>query len=48
MDYTNWSSGQPDNWLGGQNCLVMWPSGQWEDNFCANGLPGMCEVVYAC
>lgn len=47
MNYTNWSSGQPDG-LAVQNCLAMWPNGQWDDNFCFPLLPGMCEVVYAC
>ncbi len=43
--YSNWAHGQPDNFGTGQNYLVMWDGGQWDDT----GLPNMDLLVsYLC
>ena len=33
--YRNWDTGQPDNYVGYQDCGVMWAQGYWDDAGCA-------------
>ena len=35
MEFSNWSSGQPDNYGEDEYCLEMWKgNGQWNDRLC--------------
>ncbi|XP_053116843.1 asialoglycoprotein receptor 1-like [Hemicordylus capensis] len=45
----DWGEGQPDHWYGhglggGEDCVQMFASGQWNDNHCSRPLPWMCEL----
>ncbi|XP_016522018.1 ladderlectin-like isoform X1 [Poecilia formosa] len=44
MIYTNWCRGQPDNWKGNQNCVVMnyQDNKCWDDHTCDVSLPSVC------
>ncbi len=48
--YTNWTSGQPDNYLSNENCAtILYGSGQWNDINCNVKDPKqltMCERVF--
>ena len=43
--YTNWSEGQPDDYLGGEDCIEKWiVNGQWNDRPCdGNAQLFICE-----
>ena len=43
--YTNWSEQQPDDFMGGEDCIEKWISdGQWNDRPCdGNAQPYLCE-----
>ncbi|XP_034741186.1 galactose-specific lectin nattectin-like [Etheostoma cragini] len=45
FNYKSWNEGQPDNWLGQENCLVMsWLStGNWNDWVCYNQASFVCS-----
>ena len=44
--YTNWSSGQPSNADGNEDCGTMWlGSGEWNDAPCTNTYPFVCETT---
>ncbi|XP_035985191.1 ladderlectin-like [Fundulus heteroclitus] len=44
LRYTNWCRGEPNNYKGGQLCLVINYSGEkcWDDDFCYVQLPSVC------
>jgi hypothetical protein len=41
--YTNWSSGQPDNGSGTEDCVYMLADGRWNDDQCGHGVRYVCE-----
>lgn len=48
--YTNWDTGQPDNWFDVANndyedCTTMNPNGLWEDHSCQVSIPYVCKMV---
>ncbi|CAM9701056.1 unnamed protein product, partial [Heterosigma akashiwo] len=34
-DYTNWNSGEPNDWGDSEDCVEMTSSGGWNDNSCS-------------
>lgn len=42
--YANWSSPQPDDWQGGEDCAELWVDGKWNDGGCNNARAFVCEV----
>ncbi len=46
VSYTNWGSGQPDDFAGNQDCAVLYQpfSYQWDDNYCTNTYDYLCEM----
>eukprot|EP00093_Oithona_nana_P001588 01588.XXX_2719_2197_1 [CDS] Oithona nana genome sequencing. len=45
--YTNWNSGQPDNWQGKEDCMEMLSNGKWNDQKCSLsiGRQVICEKI---
>ncbi|CAD7941754.1 unnamed protein product [Amoebophrya sp. A25] len=43
MEYTNWARGQPNNWGGKEDCLVMWKNGHWNDQKCSRSRKFVCS-----
>lgn len=42
--YANWAEGEPNNYLGAENCGMMYGnSGKWNDSTCWYGLRYICE-----
>ena len=43
--FSYWQSGQPDNYGGGQNCIILWAGylGKWGDIECASLFQGLCK-----
>lgn len=49
--FTNWQHGEPNNWLGGEKCVVMYVAnihwkvynGEWNDAPCSNKMPYICQ-----
>jgi len=46
MTYTNWYTGQPDNYPGIQDCMRLYSgrSYTWGDYSCSNALCSVCEL----
>lgn len=44
VGYTNWSSGEPNNEDGVENCVEMKPSGDWNDHPCSSSQAFVCEI----
>jgi hypothetical protein len=48
MTYSNWYSGQPNNWMGEENCVRLWKwvggTFQWGDYFCVEPKNYICEI----
>ncbi|XP_021344838.1 perlucin-like protein, partial [Mizuhopecten yessoensis] len=44
-DCTDWHPGQPDNYHGNQDCMLLWASKefQWDDQSCTNAKNYICE-----
>ena len=42
-DWKNWRPNEPDNYQGGEDCVVMAKSGEWTDNKCSNRNNFICE-----
>lgn len=42
--FTNWGSGQPDDYKGAQDCTIVLNSGIWDDNSCNGNFLIMCEI----
>jgi hypothetical protein len=42
LDYTNWASGEPNNWWG-EDCVEVRGNGQWNDENCGRSRPFVCE-----
>lgn len=49
MSYTNWYSGQPDNYGGNEDCVQIVrnesPPYGWNDNECSVTMPFICEAI---
>lgn len=44
LTYSNWTSGQPDDFQGREDCVVKTsPAGTWNDRPCGNVFPYLCE-----
>lgn len=43
-DYTNWGSGEPNDYNNAEDCVHMFYSGQWNDNSCSNSYPPLCRL----
>lgn len=42
--YTRWSTGEPNNFGGSEDCSTMWSSdGSWNDTTCGGSTRGICE-----
>ncbi len=49
MAFSKWSSGQPDNWQGNENCVHFWQNvNEWNDESCNDAMAAMCEVIFPC
>lgn len=44
LTFTNWGTGQPDDYKGGQDCGCIEDSGVWDDVGCTGGRPIICEI----
>ena len=44
--YTNWASGEPNN-AGGEDCGMVWWSGEWNDLSCSKSLKYVCKKPIA-
>ncbi|MCY2928853.1 MAG: lectin-like protein, partial [Planctomycetota bacterium] len=44
VTYTNWPSGQPDNWWDQEDYAQMYSSGQWYDSSASSTLRGLIEL----
>ena len=42
--YLNFTSNQPNNWKGTEDCVEMYPSGKWNDLNCNTSLHYSCEL----
>ena len=51
-NYTNWNSGEPNNWWNtNEDCVHMYSSGKWNDNQCSADKKALCrkdEGTYLC
>ena len=46
LKYTNWGSGQPDNYHGVEDCCHLRSlTGEWNDLGCGTRLPYLCQVA---
>ncbi|XP_062611198.1 alpha-N-acetylgalactosamine-specific lectin-like [Saccostrea cucullata] len=45
LNYTNWLSGQPDNFLGNENCVQVTNNGIWNDMGCGLPIPFLCKAT---
>ena len=43
LDYTNWLTGQPDNWNNNEKCAHMSSSHKWNDNTCGDQRAFVCK-----
>ncbi|XP_040178399.1 mannose-binding protein C-like [Rana temporaria] len=43
IKYINWSSGEPNNAFGDEDCVVMWEDGRWNDDNCIAKFFFLCE-----
>ena len=44
-DYTNWNSGEPNNWWNtNEDCVHTKSSGKWNDNTCSTNKKALCRV----
>ncbi|CAN5783070.1 hypothetical protein BH11MYX2_BH11MYX2_24790 [soil metagenome] len=43
LGFTAWSSGEPNDDLGREDCVEMWRAGQWNDRLCSDNLHFVCE-----
>ncbi|KAK6180703.1 hypothetical protein SNE40_008704 [Patella caerulea] len=47
LNYTNWKKGQPNNYAGGENCAMIYGTGntkgQWNDDSCSKSYYFICE-----
>jgi cysteine-rich repeat protein len=41
--FTRWAGGEPNDYGTGEDCAEMYPSGDWNDNYCTNRRPYVCE-----
>lgn len=41
--FTNWRSGEPNNWCGHEHCLELLADGQWNDMNCNEKRQFICE-----
>uniref|UniRef100_A0A8C6QM56 Fc receptor, IgE, low affinity II, alpha polypeptide n=1 Tax=Nannospalax galili TaxID=1026970 RepID=A0A8C6QM56_NANGA len=49
VGYSNWNPGEPNNGGQGEDCVMMWGSGQWNDAFCRSYLESwVCEQLATC
>lgn len=44
LTFTNWHTGQPDDYKGAQDCGIISQSGLWDDVNCDNPHPIICEI----
>ena len=44
IDYTNWNSGEPNDWGSGEDCTEMYTNGKWNDMACSTIRRYVCEI----
>jgi len=44
LEYTNWASGEPNDWQGSEDCVGMYTSGEWNDYSCSTTMGYVCQV----
>ena len=45
LEWSNWENGQPDNWQGNEDCMIMYVSnGKWGDVKCDAKYPFICQA----
>ena len=47
IEYTNWNGGEPNNYRGNEDYVVMYETGKWNDcdATCGGGVNTICESV---
>ncbi|CAM9954790.1 unnamed protein product, partial [Heterosigma akashiwo] len=45
--YTNWNTGEPNDYGDSEDCVEMTSSGGWNDNSCSNTQASVCEIPTA-
>ena len=48
VSYTNWNSGQPDDWSNDEDCGHLYNSGKWNDLDCDRTAWGSTDLYYIC
>ncbi|XP_074836497.1 uncharacterized protein LOC142003438 [Carettochelys insculpta] len=49
VSYSNWNQGEPNNVGSGEDCVMMYKDGKWNDAQCANNVDGwICEKKWTC
>jgi hypothetical protein len=43
LSYTNWYSGEPNDWEGNEDCTEFYSNGKWNDGNCAKRTKFVCE-----
>ena len=43
--YDNWSTNEPNNSGGNQNCAQVYSNGEWDDDYCANTRYFVCNYI---
>ncbi len=43
VNYINWETGAPDDSFGMEDCVVMKNGGEWNDVYCGDPKPFICE-----
>ncbi|XP_074836071.1 uncharacterized protein LOC142003221 [Carettochelys insculpta] len=49
VSFSNWNRGEPNNVGSGEDCVMMYKDGKWNDAPCANNVDGwICEKKWTC
>ncbi|XP_006869056.1 PREDICTED: C-type lectin domain family 4 member G-like [Chrysochloris asiatica] len=48
LTFSHWNEGEPNDWWGKENCIVMLPTGLWNDATCSVMYNWICEKRHRC